>query len=118
MGTGHWPRSNWEQYLKGFPSNHEPDVRGRYKDLTAMFDVGKAVPTLKQEQDALTKFLIAVAPERELPKAEREKPFQAFPAVGSVAPDFSITDVEGGKFALADLKDKKALVLVFSRAHW
>lgn len=35
-GPNYWPRSRWEQYLKAFPGNHEPDVSGTYKDLTAM----------------------------------------------------------------------------------
>ncbi|MEW6307133.1 MAG: hypothetical protein AB1705_27025, partial [Verrucomicrobiota bacterium] len=117
-GPGYWPRSRWEEYLKEFPGNHQPDVRNNYRDLTAMFSVGKAVPTLQQEEDALTKSILATAPPRELPQAEREKPFEGFPEVGTAAPDFSITDVQGGKFSLGQLKDKKALVLVFSRAHW
>ena len=117
-GPAYWPRSRWADYLKGFPANHEPDVRDRYKDLTAMFDTGKMVPTLEQEQDALTKFVLGAAPPQELPKTERETPFQAFPGVGSRAPEFSVTDVQGRKFALSQLADKKALVLVFSRAHW
>lgn len=117
-GPGYWPRSRWEEYLKEFPGNHQPNVRGKYKDLTAMFDVGKAVPTLKQEEDALTQFIMAVAPARELSTGEREKPFESFPEVGTAAPDFSIADVQGRKFSLTQLTDKKALVLVFSRAHW
>ena len=117
-GPNYWQRSRWEEYLKEFPANHKPDVRGSYKDLTAMFEVGKAVPTLKQEEDALTKFIVAAASARELPKAEREKPFEGFPEVGTAAPDFSIADVKGRKFSLAQLTDKKAVVLVFSRAHW
>ncbi len=117
-GPSYWPRSRWEEYLKGFPGNHKPDVRGKYKDLTAMFDVGKAVPTLKQEENALTKFVMAAAPPLELSKGEREKPFEGFPEVGTAAPDFSIADMQGGKFSLKQIKDKKALVLVFSRAHW
>jgi len=117
-GPDYWPRSRWEEYLRSFPGNHQPDVREHYKDLTAMFDAGKMVPTSKQEQDALTKFILAAAPMRESPKAEREKPFEGFPAVGLAAPDFVITDVQGRKWALSELKDKQALVLVFSRAHW
>src|SRR5437016_12963250 len=50
-GPSYWPRNRWDAYLKEFPGNHKPDVRGNYKDLTAMFDPGKAVPTLKQEED-------------------------------------------------------------------
>jgi hypothetical protein len=117
-GPGYWPRRRWEEYLNEFPGNHRPDMQDRYKDLTAMFDAGKAVPTLKQEQTALTKFILSTAPEQELPKAELEQAFDGFPKVGSTAPDFSITDVQGREFSLAQLKDKRALVLVFSRAHW
>ena len=117
-GPDYWPRSRWEEYLRKFPGNHQPEVRNRYRDLTAMFDVGKAVPTRKQQQDALTKFVLAAAPEHELAKTEREKPFEAFPEVGSAAPKFSLTDVEGKTFALSQFADRKALVLVFSRAHW
>src|SRR5439155_1629834 len=54
-GPAYWPRSQWKEYLKAFPGNHQPDVVERYKDLTAMFDAGKMVPTLKQEGDALTR---------------------------------------------------------------
>ncbi|MCI0539548.1 MAG: hypothetical protein L0Z50_30430 [Verrucomicrobiales bacterium] len=117
-GPSFWPRSRWQEYLKEFPGNHKPDVRDKYRDLTAMFDTGKSVPTLKQEEDALTKFILATAPPRELSKAEREKLFEGFPEVGTAAPNFSITDVQGRKFSLTEFKDKKALVLVFSRAHW
>ncbi len=116
-GPAYWPRSRWEAYLKAFPGEHQPDVVERYKDLTAMFDAGKMVPTLKPEGDALTKFIMAAAPSGEAP-AERLKPFEGFPEVGKAAPDFSITDVRGRAFSLAQLKDKKAFVLVFSRAHW
>lgn len=117
-GPDYWPSSRWAEYLKEFPGNHQPDVRSKYKDLTAMFDVGKAVPTLKQEEAALTKFILAAAPPRDLSKAEREKPFEGFPEVGTAAPDFSIADLQGRNFSLAQLKGKQALVLVFSRAHW
>ncbi len=117
-GPAYWPRSRWAEYLNTFPGNHQPDVVERYKDLTAMFDAGKMVPTLEQEEDALRKFIMAAAPARELSPREREKRFEGFPAVGTAAPDFSIADVRGGRFSLAQLKDKKALVLVFSRAHW
>src|SRR5207249_8891043 len=58
-GPAYWPRIRWEEYLKAFPGNHQPDVVERYKDLTAMFDAGKMVPTVKQEGDALTKFILA-----------------------------------------------------------
>lgn len=117
-GPDYWPRNRWEDYFKGFPANHEPDIRTRYKDLTAMFDVGKSVPTLKQEEDALTHFVLASAPSSELAQAAREKKFSRFPEVGTPAPDFAITDVQGRKFTLSQFKDKTAFVLVFSRAHW
>ncbi|MBU6401795.1 MAG: hypothetical protein KGS61_15870 [Verrucomicrobia bacterium] len=117
-GPGYWPRSRWEEYLKEFPGNHQPDVRSNYRDLTAMFDAGKMVPTLKQEQDSLTKFLLAAAPIKALPEADRAGTFEGFPRVGALAPDFSITDVQGRRISLAELRNKKALVLVFSRAYW
>lgn len=117
-GPDYWPRSRWENYFKSFPENHAPDVRNRYKDLTAMFDVGKAVPTLKQEEDALTRFVLESAPSSELPPAQRERKFSGFPEIGAPAPDFAIIDVQGRKLALSQFKDKRALVLVFSRAHW
>ncbi|MBI2924352.1 MAG: hypothetical protein HYY24_01475 [Verrucomicrobia bacterium] len=117
-GPAYWPRHRWADYFEQFSENHQPDVRDRYKDLTAMFDVGKAVPTLAQEQEALAQFVLAAAPATEVAKAEREKPLRAFPEVGSPAPDFAVTDVQGRKFAPSDLKDRRALVLVFSRAHW
>jgi len=117
-GPAYWPRSQWKEYLKAFPGNHQPDVVERYKDLTAMFDAGKMVPTLKQEGDALTKFILAAAPEGVLSQGEREKRFEGFPDVGTAAPDFSIADVRGRRFSLARLKIQKALLLVFSRAHW
>lgn len=117
-GPAHWARGRWEDYLKEFPGNHQPDARHYYKDLTAMFDVGKSVPTLKQEESALTHFILAAASPSEVAAEEREKSFESFPAVGSKAPHFTITDVNGAAFSLSRLADKKALVLVFSRAHW
>ena len=35
------------------------------------------------------------------------------PAVGKIAPDFSITDVSGDEVRLSDFKGKKNVVLVF-----
>jgi cytochrome oxidase Cu insertion factor (SCO1/SenC/PrrC family) len=83
-----------------------------------MFDAGKMVPTKEQERDALTTFLLSAAPTRESGKEEREHKFHGAPDVGEAAPGFSVTDVQGRKFALASLKGKKPLVLIFSRAHW
>ncbi len=117
-GPNHWSRSRWESYLKEFPANHQPDVRNRYCDLTAMFDVGKMVPTKEQERDALTMFLVSASPSKELSTEERERKFHGAPEVGGAAPDFSVTDIQGRRFTLADLKGKKPLVLIFSRAHW
>ncbi|MBI5394476.1 MAG: hypothetical protein HZA91_04180 [Verrucomicrobia bacterium] len=104
--------------MRNFPGNHQPDVRDRYADLTAMFDAGKAMPTRGQQVDALTAFVLKTGPATELPALERDKPFRGAPEVGARAPGFSLTDIAGRKWSLAQLTDKRALVLVFSRAHW
>jgi len=117
-GPNYWSRNRWRGYLKDFPGNHQPDVQERYKDLTAMFDVGKMVPNLAEERDALATFLLAAAPPQELPKGQREQKFRGAPEVGEAAPEFSIADINGGRFSLRELRNKRPLVLVFSRAHW
>ncbi|MCI0745252.1 MAG: hypothetical protein L0Y58_07595 [Verrucomicrobia subdivision 3 bacterium] len=117
-GPDYWPRRKWEAYLKGFPQNHQPDVRDRYKDLTAMFAPGKMVPNLAEERDALATFILSAAPPAELPKQRRDARFHTLPEVGQAAPNFAITDAQGRRLQLSDFKDKRALVLVFSRAHW
>jgi peroxiredoxin len=40
------------------------------------------------------------------------------PAVGAVAPDFSISDSAGTKRMLSELVSGGACVLVFYRGHW
>jgi hypothetical protein len=117
-GPDYWPREKWEVYLKDFPANHEPDVRKLYADLAATMDVGKSMPSRQQQRDSLASFILAAAPGKELPQAVRERPFRPFPEVGQAAPDFSIADIEGREIKLAEFKDKRALVLIFSRAHW
>ena len=117
-GSAYWPRKRWVDYLEGFPGNHEPDVRKEYADLTAMFDVGRAVPNSAQQRDALSAFILSAAPKDELPAGERDKLFEMSPLPGDPAPRFSIHDMNGAPFNLDDLKGKKALVLIFSRAHW
>ncbi len=39
--------------------------------------------------------------------------FAALPAVGDVAPDFTVTDVDGGKHTLSALVEKGPVVLAF-----
>lgn len=117
-GPAHWAADRWADYLKSFPTNHQPDVRREYQDLTALFSAGKMVPTLNQEKDALTRFILATAPKRVSEPAGRDRPFDGFPQVGSAAPDFTIATVQGNRLSLRQLRNKKALVLVFSRAYW
>ena len=117
-GPAHWPRARWDDYLKAFPDNHQPDVRKKYSDLAAMMDVGRKMPNAGQQHDALTAFILATAPKSDAPAAERERKFSGFPEVGRRAPAFSITDVAGREHSLVALRDRRALVLVFSRAHW
>ena len=38
--------------------------------------------------------------------------------VGSVAPDFTLTDSDGGIHKLSDLRGRKNVVLVFFRGTW
>jgi peroxiredoxin len=40
------------------------------------------------------------------------------PAVGEVAPDFTVLDATGVSRRLADLCAERPLVLVFYRGHW
>ncbi len=50
---------------------------------------------------------------RELPPADLERV-----KAGSVAPDFSLEDVEGRRVALSSFRSKKKVVLVFYRGYW
>jgi hypothetical protein len=117
-GPDFWPREKWGVYLKDFPGNHEPDVHKLYADLAATMDIGKSMPSRQQQRESLASFILAAAPDKELPPVVRERPFRPFPEVGQAAPDFSIADLEGREIRLADFKDQRALVLIFSRAHW
>jgi mono/diheme cytochrome c family protein len=117
-GPNYWSRNRWRDYLRDFPGNHQPEVQERYKDLTAMFEAGKMVPNSAEERDALATFLLASAPPQELPKEQRDQKFRGAPEVGETAPGFSIADINGRSFSLRELRNKRPLVLVFSRAHW
>ena len=46
--------------------------------------------------------------------AERAAPV----ATGDLAPDFTLTDQNGGKHSLSAQRGKRAVVLVFYRGHW
>jgi peroxiredoxin len=39
-------------------------------------------------------------------------------AKGDVAPEFDLIDEAGESVKLSDYRDKKRVILVFSRAHW
>jgi peroxiredoxin len=40
------------------------------------------------------------------------------PDVGVIAPDFTLSDADGGQRRLAELCADRPLVLVFYRGHW
>ena len=113
-GPGHFDREAWGRYLGSFPENHEPEVIEEYRDLTAQFSPGKKVPSLDQQYDALTTFLL----EDQETGTSQADPFDGLPKVGDPAPEFEIVDMSGRSHSIAEYRDKKRLVLVFSRAHW
>lgn len=117
-GPEYFSRDEWKEYLQGFPDNHDPDVRKEYAGMAAMFAAGKGIPAGQQRVKVIESFLVSAAPTTRPAAARRERPFDGLPQVGLSAPDFSITDVTGRKISLKQLKGKKHLVLVFSRAHW
>ena len=113
-GPDHLDRQTWESYLSEFPDNHEPDVKRDFGDLTAQFTPGRMVPDMDQRTDALTTFLLSSP----VSDAAGSGPWDGFPKVGELAPDFEIVDLAGRKHSLDVYRGKKRLVLVFSRAHW
>lgn len=113
-GPDHFDRESWDIYLSEFPDNHEPDVKKEYGDLTAQFSPGKMVPNMDQRTDALTTFLLS----SRVSDSSDAEPWDGFPKVGEVAPDFEIVDLAGMKHSLETYRGKKRLVLVFSRAQW
>jgi cytochrome c5 len=117
-GPEHWGRDQWGDYLRDFPANHQPDIRKTYADLAATMDTGKSMPTRDQQRDSLATFVLAAAPPKARDASLPDQPYEGFPTVGRVAPEFSISDVQGREFSLGSLRGKKHLVLVFSRAHW
>ncbi len=118
-GPKYWSRTQWRAYLEHFPENHEPPVSRTYSDLTAMFRPANYVPSSAQRNDTLLEFLLSEAPDSTGSEAERQAPYASLlPQVGDLAPDFEIVDVEGHRHRVSDYREKKQLVLVFSRAHW
>lgn len=113
-----WSRAQWQEYLEGFPGNHEPPVSREYSDLTAMFRPANYVPNAAQLNDTLKEFLLSEAPESTGSAAARLAPYKSLPKVGDPAPDFEIVDIEGHRHRVSEYRGKKQLVLVFSRAHW
>ncbi len=121
-GPEHLSRAGWEEYLAGFPAQHEPDVRRQYADLTAQFLPGKMVPDADQRTDALATFLLAAAPEAAASAAAGDggagEPWDGLPRVGEPVPDFRIVDLAGREHSPGTYRGSRHLVLVFSRAHW
>ena len=117
-GPKYWSRAQWQDYLEGFPENHEPAVSQDYSDLTAMFRPANYVPSGAQRNDTLREFLLSEAPDSTGSEAERLAPYESLPKVGDPAPDFEIVDIGGHRHRISDYRGKKQLVLVFSRAHW
>ena len=117
-GPNRLTRAEWDEYLHGFPGNHEPDVGDTYEDLTAQFQPADSVPSRSQQHEALRAFLLEAAPSAPVPEGDRDAVYEGFPAVGDPAPDFEIVDIEGHRHSLADYRGRKRLIVVFSRAHW
>jgi cytochrome c5 len=121
-GPGAFKKTEWQSKLNDFPDQmHDELLPPEFEDLTAMFPYGRMVPNDRARYQSIETFLLENAPDQKNDVAEGESSgsVDLLPIVGQEAPDFSIQDVDGEKHTLKKyIQDKKALILVFSRAHW
>jgi len=117
-GPVSYTRSVWKQTLSDFPDEgHQVLLTAEYDDLTAAFSYGKMMPDGRARAQALESFVMSRAPTDA--SDIKDEPVDLLPQVGQRAPDFSILDSEGVRRSLGDyIRDQRALILVFSRAHW
>ena len=86
-----------------------------------MFPYGRMTANSPARYQSLETFLIKRVPEDKVvvPDEDVTGSVDLLPVVGQAAPDFSIIDSEGEERTLKSyIQNKKALILVFSRAHW
>ena len=107
----------WQQGLADFPDqNHEP-LSKEFSDLTAAFAYGRMVPDDASRLQSVRAFLAAFAPSDTAGISDES--VDLLPQVGQKAPDFHIADTDGVQHSLSSyMRDQRALILVFSRAHW
>ncbi|MBT4096641.1 MAG: hypothetical protein HOM68_23655 [Gemmatimonadetes bacterium] len=110
-------KAQWQEGLVDFPAeDHEPLSR-EFRDLTAAFAYGRMVPDNASRLQAVGAFLAASAPADTA--GISDKAVDLLPQVGQKAPDFHIADTDGVEHSLSGyVRDQRALILVFSRAHW
>ena len=121
-GPASFTNRQWRSALRHFPDEeHVAALPPEFDDLTAEFSYGRMVPDENARYQALRTFVLENAPENVIADASSKSDDEAdlLPRVGQQAPSFSIVDTEGRTHALEHyIQNKRALILVFSRAHW